>query len=152
MNTPLERVLNALEVMTGYAPRKTGSGWRVTCPVCGTAALKGSIAEVANGTVLAHWFCGHEIADVMAALGLTLADLYDRRDLRTLTPTERRTLRDTWRTVAWRAALPVLTEEASVLLIAANEMGDLLDGKPVDAARVRRAALHVFEAWEVLRG
>ena len=152
MNKPLDRLLTALEAATGYAPRKAGNGWRVTCPVCGTAALKGSIAEAANGTVLAHWFCGHEMAEVMPALGLALADLYDRRDLRTLIPAECYALRDTWRTVAWRAALPVLTEEASVLLIVANEMGDLLDGKPVDAARVRLAALRVFDAREALRG
>lgn len=146
----LERVLLAHANTTGNVPRKTGKSWRVTCPVCQTKTYKGSVTEAGNGAVLVHYFCGHLAGEALAACGLQLADLYDLRELKTLTVDERHALRQSMRVSQWNAALAGLAMEASVILIAANTMAD---GKPLtepDRLRVAVAALRIFDAAEVL--
>ncbi|MBD8873862.1 hypothetical protein [Rhodanobacter sp. DHB23] len=149
-SSPLERILAAHEHVTGYRERRTGRGYRITCAVCATASYKGAVTEAENGSVLMHFFCGHSSAEVLDALGLSLADLFPTRDLRTLTPQQRRELRESALLPKWRAALEVLTHEANVLLIVASKMGDgfVLDDN--ELTRMRIGALKIFDAQQVL--
>jgi hypothetical protein len=49
------------------------------CPCCDSRRGRPvSLRVTDNGRVLVHAFCGHETEDVLAALGLTLADLFDK--------------------------------------------------------------------------
>lgn len=109
-----------------------------------------SIGRGANGTVVLHDFAGHSVHDVLAAIGLTISDLFPQRDLRSMTREERSQLRQLALIPRWRSALEVLNHEATVLLIAASKMGDgdLLDD--ADLTRVRIAALKVFDCSEIL--
>lgn len=150
IGSPLERILAAHERVTGYRERRTGRGARITCAVCATASYKGAVAEAENGSVLMHFFCGHSPAEVLDALGLTLADLFPTRDLRTLTPQQRREVRQAALLPRWKAALQVLAHEANVLLIVADKLGDGHELDDDELTRMRLAALKIFDAQQVL--
>ena len=147
---PYDRLLETHQRITGFEARGSGRHVRITCPACGTATLKVSVSRADNGSVLIHAFCGHAPAEVLAALGLTFSDLFPLRDLRTLTPDQRRELRQQSLVSRWHAALNVLCQEATVTLIAANQ---LEENKPLaddDLIRLKTAALRIFDAQEVL--
>jgi len=128
----------------------SGKGWRCFCPSCGGRSRKVSIAESENGSLLIHCFGGCAVHEVLGAVGLTVGDLFQRRDLRTMSAIERREYRQHALIPKWRAALDVLSHEATVLLIAASKMGDgdLLDD--AELTRMRLAAVKVFDVKEVL--
>src|SRR6185312_12677922 len=131
---------------------KTGNGWRARCPAHGSRSASLSIAQGDNGTLLIHCFAGCEVHDVLAAVGLEVGDLFQRRDFKTMTPTERSQLRQAALLPRWRAALEVLTTEATVLQIAASKMGDGFTLDDDELTRMRISALRIFDAKEVLHG
>jgi hypothetical protein len=90
------------------------------------------------------------VYDVLAAVGLQMGDLFVRKDLHSMTPSERRQLRQATLLPRWRAALDVLANEATVLLIAACQLGDGAPLNDTDLSRLRLAAIRVFDAVEVL--
>ena len=143
---PFERVLALLDGVQRHGDNSA----RAYSP-CGSKTSRSlSIGRGANGTVVMHDFAGYSTHEVLAAIGLTVGDLFQRRDLRTMTPAERSQFRQAAILPRWRAAVEVLSHEATVLLIAASKMGD---GEPLDDAeqtRVRVAALKVHDAREVL--
>lgn len=143
--TPLQLLLPRLGGVI-----KTGGGWRAYCPHCGGKGHKLSIAEGDNGALLVTCFSCHDTGAVLAAIGLKMGDLFQRLHYRNMTPAERSQLRQAALLPRWRAALEVLSHEATVLLIAASKMGDgdLLDDD--ELARMRVAALKVFDCGEVL--
>lgn len=147
---PYDRLLEAHQRITGCEARGSGRHVRITCPACGTGTLKVSVSRADNGSVLLHAFCGHTPAEVMSALGLTLSDLFPLRDLRTLTPDQRRELRQQSQVSRWHAALNVLRQETTVTLIAANQLEDNQPLTDADLTRLRVAALRIFDAQEVL--
>jgi len=128
----------------------TGKGWRSQCPACGGKSRKIAIAESDNGTLLVHCFGGCPIHEILGAVGLLVSDLFIRRDLHSMSPAERRQLRQVALLPKWRAALEVLNTETTVLLLAANQLGDGIQLSDADLTRVRVAALRVFDAKEVL--
>lgn len=73
----LERVVDALR-SAGQEPTEPRAGqWRARCPAHGgTSATSLSVHGIA-GSVLLHCFADCETSDVVAALNLTMADLYD---------------------------------------------------------------------------
>lgn len=77
--TALERILDALS-QHGTHPRRTPSGnYSAKCPAHdGKGNTSLSLRQI-EGHALVYCFAGCETADVMAALGLTMADLYDDR-------------------------------------------------------------------------
>lgn len=150
MSAALDRLLLALEHATAVVPRKSGGGYRAACPACHSRSLKVSVGEGDDGRVLLHAFCGHTPGDVLTALHMEAADLFDRRDLRTMTADQRRALRDAMHISQWRAALPVLTEESHVVLIAGRQLADGFPLNPTDLDRVRVAVDRLCDAREVL--
>jgi|SRR5580700_1272320 hypothetical protein len=59
--------------------RQTGPGrWIARCPAHEDRAPSLSIRVLDDGRVLLHDFGGCEVGDVLAALGLTLADLFEK--------------------------------------------------------------------------
>lgn len=61
-------------------PKQTRPGsWVAGCPCCHSKRGRPiSIREADSGAVLLFPFCGCSTSDVLSALGLTLADLFDR--------------------------------------------------------------------------
>lgn len=129
----------------------TGKGERAYCPNCGGKSRKLSITEGDNGTLLVTCFGCLDTPAVLAAIGLQMGDLFQRRDLRTMTPADRSQFRQASQIPRWLAALEVLSLEASVLLIVANKLssGDALDDD--ELTRIRLAAVKIFDAKEILR-
>jgi len=143
--SPAQQLLSRLEgVIT------TGKGWRAMCPACGGKSRKLSVAEGDNGTLLVTCFSCHDTPAVLSAVGLQMGDLFQRRDLRTMTPGERSQLRQSALLPRWRVAVEVLSHEATVLLIAASKLGDGGSLDDAELTRMRMAALNVFDAKEVL--
>jgi len=134
-----------------HGMRKAGSGWFANCPAHEDRSPSLSITEGDDGRLLLHCHAGCKVHDILAAVGLTVSDLFVRKDLRGLSAAERSTLRQAALLPRWRAALNVLATEATVLLIAAAKMGDgdLLDD--AELTRMRVAALKVFDAQAVLQ-
>ena len=144
---PAQQLLDRLE-----GAIKTGKGWRARCPAHGGKSASLSIAEGDNGTLLLHCFAGCAVHDVLAAVGLEVGDLFQRRDFKTMTPTERSQFKQAALLPKWRAALDVLTTEATVLQIAACKMGDGFTLDDDELTRMRISALRIFDAKEVLHG
>jgi hypothetical protein len=126
--------------------RQSGAGrWLAKCPAHEDRGPSLSIRETDDGTTLVKCFAGCGAADVVAAAGLTLKDLFPER------PAEHR--RKPSR--AWldaRDVLGCLATEGQVIAIAA---GDLADGRtftPTDADRIAQAAGRVRNAWGAFNG
>lgn len=149
---PYERLLAIHQGVTGLQARGSGRHVRISCPACGTNTLKVSVSRADNGSVLLHAFCGHSPEEVLAALDLTISDLFPLRDLRTLTPDQRRDMR--WQALVsrWQAALTSLEKEATVTLIAAGQLAEQRPLTDADLARVRVASLRIQDALGVFRG
>lgn len=142
---PAQRLMGCLEGVI-----RTGGGWRARCPAHGGKSASLSLAQGDNGTLLIHCFAGCTAHNVLAAVGLTVGDLFVRRDLRTMTPAERSQLRQAASLPRWRAALEVLSLETTVLLIAANKLAEGFALNEEDLARLRMTARRVLECSEVL--
>ena len=56
--------------------RKAGAGWQAVCPAHPDKSPSLTIREGDDGRVLLHCFTGCATADVVAAMGLTMADLF----------------------------------------------------------------------------
>lgn len=100
--------------------QKAGNGWRARCPACGGKSRKVSITE-SGDRVLIHAFCGCPAIDVLAAIGLTWADLHPPRSWPPSRDEQRRASRAI-REAGWAAALAVLSLESKIVALAAREI------------------------------
>lgn len=127
----------------------SGQGWRADCPIRHKTHGTLSLACGDDGRVLVHCFVGCAVADVLGALGLTLADIQPER-IRDESPDGRRVARERWRLASVAAAAGVLEREARIVLIAACDVlrGDVLD--PADVMRLIEAADRISRARGVL--
>lgn len=105
-----------------HGVHKTGpASWRARCPACNHERDTGALAVTENGdgTILLHCFRCSDTAAILAAVGLTIADLFPER-IKPQTPEERRSAREVFKRNAWAAALRVLSREATVVNAAAG--------------------------------
>lgn len=137
-----------LDRLEGVKP--DGKKWRAMCPACGGRSRKVSVTEGDDGRVLLHCFAGCAAADVVQALGLTLADLYPER-ITPRTPEEHRLHRRQMREVSWLAALEVIEREAAVIEIAGRQISSGVPLLPEDSERLSLAVQRVQSARMVLR-
>jgi hypothetical protein len=104
-------------------------GWRADCPNGHKTRGTLSVAQGDDGRLLLHCFAGCCASDVLAALGLSMADIQPQR-LRDPSPEGRRAAREGFKLASVAAAAAVLEREAELLLIA---IGDILRGEPLGA-------------------
>jgi hypothetical protein len=111
-----------------------------------------SLAEGDDGRILLHCFAGCSVADVMAAVGLSVADLFPQRLTANMSASERNALREHAKQSQWKAALNVLLLEVGVVHIAARQLaaGEALSAD--DLSRVGTACDRIRDAREVLHG
>jgi DNA primase len=131
------------------SPRRSGRGWLAKCPAHRDRSPSLSVAEGDGGRVLMHCFTGCDVTDVLAAIGLTLADLFPER-ARDLSPLERQERRQAAQEADWRAALNVLAREADVVGIAASFASCGLALPDDDRQRLRVAIERIHDARAVL--
>ena len=141
---PIDTLLSRLEGV-----KQHGKGYRARCPACGGSSAKLSVTETDTGAVLLHCFAGCAAADVLAAVGLQLGDLFPER-LRPMTDAEKREARDRARMAQWQAALDVLPLEVAIVQLAAQQVGRGEQLAPDDAARLRVAEARIADSRGVL--
>lgn len=144
MNTPTAEILSRLEGV-----RRAGCGWIARCPSHTDKTPSLSIAEGRDGRVLLHDFGGCAVIEVVAALGLTLADLFScpraadhgdqQRDFRQYAPH-----------LEMAAILGVLVRESTIIAIAAQTVAGGRALQPDDLARLLIACARVDDCRAVL--
>lgn len=106
---PLHKLLARLDSV-----RESGRGqWLARCPAHEDRSPSLAVRETHDGTVLVHDFAGCGTSDILAAVGLELADLFPNKGehRRRTAPGAR------WN---WRGLLLTLRAEATVALIGAE--------------------------------
>ncbi len=151
MNTALRIVENPIDCLLSRleSVRRAGNGYTAKCPAHSDRCASLSVSEADGSKVLLHCFAGCVPADVLAAVGLSLADLFPTR-LRAETPEERRAARRYALQSNWSAALSVLALESTIAVCACETMlrGESL-GEP-DRIRLQFAYDRIQAAREVL--
>ena len=122
--------------------RQSGSGrWIARCPAHEDRSPSLSIRELDDGRVLLHDFGGCEVGDVLAAVGLALADLFpDPLPGHSHHPARSR--------IPARDLLDIISEEITVVALVA---ADMLAGKSVsveDWTRLATAAGRIYRAQD----
>jgi len=130
--------------------QKTGKGWRARCPACGGQSRKLAISEGNDGTLLLHCFACNDIAAILSAIGLEIADLFPER-VRDMTPEGRRAAQQAFKQTAWAAALGVLALEADVVFIASGMLRSAEVLTDADHERLGVACERIQSAKEVLQ-
>lgn len=141
---PIDAILARLESV-----KQHGKGYRARCPACGGTSAKLSVSSADTGAVLLHCFGGCVPADVLAAVGLRLGDLFPER-LRPMTEAERREARERVRMAQWQAALEVLCKEAAIIWLAQRQLARWQVLSESDEARLKLAEERIANARNVL--
>lgn len=134
-----ERLLDRLD-----RPKPTGPGrWVAGCPCCQSRHGRPiSVRALDDGRVLLHAFCGCEKSAVLGALGLQLADLFEKPLAHHLPPSASRIpARDLLETIAFEVD------------VAAIILADVVEGRGIGelgwsrlaqaAARIGAARAHI---------
>ena len=114
--------------------RRTGEGrWIARCPAHDDRHPSLAICEADDGRVLIRCFSGCGAAEIMAAAGLEMSDLFPPRTTNHRYAKERKPIRAD-------DVLQCLRRESTIILLAA---ADILSGSPIDQddrARIEMAA------------
>ncbi|MEC4747174.1 CHC2 zinc finger domain-containing protein [Methylomicrobium sp. Wu6] len=133
----IERIVSRLDRV-----RRTGFGRFVArCPAHSDKSPSLTIAEK-EGRVLLHCFAGCEPADVLAAVGLTFADLYPERPAYNKSP----------RSAQFNPydVLKCLTYEAAIVTLAAAQVSTGHELTAADAERVALAHERLRDAAKLM--
>lgn len=122
MNTAFSHDPASLLLFRLQGVRKSGKGWTARCPAHEDRTASLSVVEGNDGRVLLHCFAGCAAVDVIAAVGLQVADLFPQRERGDLSPMEQALRREAAQAAQVKAAANVLGFEASIVLIAAREV------------------------------
>ncbi|MHB8249071.1 MAG: hypothetical protein ACYDCX_09360 [Acidithiobacillus sp.] len=143
-NSPIDRVLHGLERVKRTAPDK----WQALCPAHDDRRPSLSIREADDGRVLLKCWTGCGAAEIVNALGLSLADLF---------PGDRRSLTDHGtgpmrRPFDYRDALQGIAHEATVarLIVEAVNRGEEMDTESLD--RLALAEERISDALQAAGG
>lgn len=137
MNCSTEILLSRLECV-----KPSGNGrWMARCPAHDDRSPSLSIRELDDGRLLLHDFGMCEVNDVLAAVGMSLSDLFPEK-----LEHHKPAIRDYRQVHAAREALTILASESLVLVIAADNLarGIALDDQ--DRARLTEAAARIQQA------
>jgi hypothetical protein len=134
------KLLDRLDRVKQTAPGK----WLGRCPAHEDRAPSLSVRELDDGRVLLYDFGGCETSDVLAALGLNMADLFEKPLAQHCRPSTSR--------IPARDLVEIISEETSVVAIIA---ADLLEKRAIadaDWHRLAQAAARIGRARDHARG
>lgn len=125
--------------------RQSGPGrWMARCPAHEDRSPSLSVRELEDGRVLVHCFSGCAAADVVAAVGLSLADLFaDRLDHRVAPTRDRRHIH------AAREALKASGDDALLVALAGENIVAGIPLSDEDRVLVADAAARLRKARKV---
>lgn len=146
--------------------RRSGKGFIARCPAHQDRNASLAVSDGDNGRVLMHCFAGCNIRDVVAAVGLAVADLFSRalpervqfdvdpcgRKSREHSDRQRKADCDAALVSRVRAATGVLDDEAGVVIIAAQDVGRGCALTPADLDRLALAIERTRSARLVIGG
>ena len=143
-DSPIDAVLHRLEKVKRVAPDK----WQALCPAHDDKRPSLSVREAEDGRVLLKCWTGCGAAEIVSALGLSLADLFpgDRRSLHQHGTAPMR------RPFDYRDALTGIAHETLVarLIIEAVNSGDDVDADALD--RLALAEERISDALQAAGG
>lgn len=141
-DSPAAKLLPLLE-----GARQTGPGrWVAKCPAHDDRRPSLSLREGNDGRLLVHCWAGCHAAEIVAAVGLTLADLFER-PITHHAPAERRPWRD-----AGLEVLRALADEVAVVFVMAALLAGGLELTDADRERLTLAAERVNGALVLIEG
>lgn len=145
-SAPVEAMLARLE----RVKRNGDRGWTCRCPAHEDKSSSLSVTEGRNGSVLLNCFAGCPAISIVHALGLQMKDLFVRRPTEDMTASERAELHELSMRAKWQAALDTLSQEATVVAIAAAQ---LKDGplNQEDMSRLNLATRRIADARRALK-
>lgn len=147
--SPVHLILSRLDGV-----RRSGRGWMARCPAHADRSASLSVAEGADGRALLHDFAGCPVTDVLAAIGLSIADLFVRRLGHCVghggDPVLRAAAEERARQFRIGAALAALASEATIVEVAAREIAAGRALSPADLARLSAACERIRDAHSVL--
>lgn len=136
---PIDRILSQLEKVKQRQPGQ----WSACCPgsnhAHGDKTPSLSIRETDSGSVLVFCFAGCGAAEIVAAMGLTLVDLYPPRDTKANEPQRPPRL------LTAGQALDLLREESLLLAVAAGNLAHGVVLSQFDLDRLVKTAGRI--AW-----
>ena len=130
------------------AVQKSGTGWRARCPACGGTSRKLSVTE-SDGRILAHCFGGCRGDEVLAAVGLSWADLHPPRHW-PQSREEREHARRAIREAGITSAVEVLALESAVIEAAGRQLQSWQCLSVEDDNRLSEAVERVSGARNIL--
>lgn len=127
--------------------RERGPGrWLACCPAHEDRTPSLSVAETAEGVTLLRCWAGCAAADIVAAVGLELRDLFPESDRQHHQPPTDRRLR-----IAAADALRILRRESLVIAVASADLARGVSLSPDDHARLLSAVSRVADLSEASR-
>jgi hypothetical protein len=123
--------------------RQTGPGrWVARCPRHQDRSPSLSIRELEDGRILIHDFGGCEVSDVLAALGLSMADLYEKPLAHSLPRTHSR--------IPARDILEALDHEITVAALILHDIVRHRRVHPDQHTRLAQAAARIGAARDMV--
>jgi hypothetical protein len=138
MTEPVANLLHRLDKVRETKP----DNWEACCPAHGDKSPSLSITRGDDGRVLLKCWAGCGAAEVVQAVGLTLADLFVRDEHRHARPGRKRLYPN------YRNVLKLLRHEAEVILIASAHLKEGNALSDTDAAALERAHRNLCKAFE----
>ena len=127
--------------------RNTGNGtWIARCPAHGDKHPSLAIRELDDGRVLLHCFVGCSAGDVVAALGMTLSDLFPPRTDGSIDHRQRRERRP----LPASDALRCIAVEAVLVVISATRLASGATLSEDDRRRLLLAASRIQSAVDAV--
>jgi hypothetical protein len=109
VSTPVENLVSRLHA------KRSGEGWKAKCPAHDDKEPSLSISEGADGRALLKCWAGCETEDVLAALSMTLRDLFPVTSYRQTgngsAPTTQKSSRHNAQPINWQACVEAFTDE-----------------------------------------
>lgn len=127
---PIDRLLPLLT----HARKRQPGQYSACCPAHDDKAPSLSVRESPEGAVLLHCFAGCDVAQIVAALGLELHDLFPPRDTPVHAP------KRLARLLTPAQALDLLHDEAQLVGTCAGNIGQGVEISQDDRQRVMQAA------------
>jgi len=129
-----------------YSVRQTAPGrWVARCPAHQDRSPSLSVRELDDGRILLHDFGGCAVDDVLAAVGLTLGDLFPKRSPAHSYPASHSR-------IPARELLEIISEETSVVAILAVNMLAKKAVTEADWRRLAKAAARIGVARDHVHG
>jgi hypothetical protein len=123
--------------------KQTGPGrWLARCPAHEDKSPSLSIRELEDGRILIHDFAGCQVGDVLAALGLSMANLFERPLAHSLPKTHS--------TIPARDILEALDHEITVAVLIVGDISRDRGGSFDQLQRLSQAAARIGAARDMV--